>query len=121
MCIFRILERGLYPCLSIKKLGLIKCIWSKLMNQKSQNPFTRRNVVLGGAAAVAGVAASINQSQPVNAQSSESSQQQEIYSKRLQGKVAIVTGAARAIGRACAVSLAQAGADIAAVDILQDI
>ena len=39
----------------------------------------------------------------------------------LEGKVAFVTGAARGIGRAIALSLAQAGANIAAVDILQDI
>jgi NAD(P)-dependent dehydrogenase (short-subunit alcohol dehydrogenase family) len=35
----------------------------------------------------------------------------------LQGKVAVVTGAARGIGRAAAVALARAGADIAGLDI----
>ena len=87
------------------------------MNDKSQNSLSRRNIVLGGAAAVAGVAASIHQTQPVNAQSSESSQEQPILDKRLQGKVAIVTGAARAIGRACAVALAKEGADVVVMDI----
>lgn len=37
--------------------------------------------------------------------------------KCLQGKVAVVTGAARGIGRASAVALARAGADIVGIDI----
>ena len=37
---------------------------------------------------------------------------------KLDGKVAVVTGAARGLGRAIAVGLAEAGADIALVDIL---
>jgi 2-dehydro-3-deoxy-D-gluconate 5-dehydrogenase len=37
---------------------------------------------------------------------------------KLDGKVAIVTGAARGLGQAMAVGLAEAGADIAAVDVL---
>jgi NAD(P)-dependent dehydrogenase (short-subunit alcohol dehydrogenase family) len=36
---------------------------------------------------------------------------------RLKGKVAVVTGAARGIGRAAAVALAREGADIAGIDI----
>ena len=38
-------------------------------------------------------------------------------SRRLEGKVAFITGAARGQGRSHAVKLAQEGADIAAVDI----
>ena len=39
---------------------------------------------------------------------------------RLEGKVAVVTGAARGIGRACALRFAEEGADIVAVDIGRD-
>ncbi len=38
-------------------------------------------------------------------------------SERLRGKVAVVTGAARGIGRAAAVAMAREGADIAGIDI----
>ena len=40
---------------------------------------------------------------------------------KLDGKVAVVTGAARGQGRSHAVTLARAGADIIAVDICADI
>lgn len=91
-----------------------------MKDKKFQNPLTRRNVVLGGAAAMAGVAASIPKQEPVIAQqSSESSQEQQTLGRRLEGKVAIVTGAARSIGRACAVSLAREGADVVVMDIAQ--
>lgn len=36
---------------------------------------------------------------------------------RLKGKVAVVTGAARGIGRATAVALAKEGADVVGIDI----
>lgn len=78
------------------------------MNEK---PITRRRMVVGGGATVAGMAAaSIHGADRVTAQqSSENSQEQQTSGKRLEGKVAVVTGAARAIGRACAVSLASEG------------
>ena len=38
-------------------------------------------------------------------------------SRPLAGRVAVVTGAARGIGRAAAVALSSAGADVAGIDI----
>jgi NAD(P)-dependent dehydrogenase (short-subunit alcohol dehydrogenase family) len=44
-------------------------------------------------------------------------QQDSAWSEILKGKVAVVTGAARGIGRAAAIALARSGADIAGIDI----
>lgn len=41
-------------------------------------------------------------------------------SGRVEGKVAFITGAARGLGRSHCVRLAEEGADIIAIDILQD-
>ncbi|MGH8032531.1 MAG: SDR family oxidoreductase [Luteimonas sp.] len=41
--------------------------------------------------------------------------------QRLQGKVAVVTGAARGLGRACARSFAEQGADLVLLDIAADV
>jgi NAD(P)-dependent dehydrogenase (short-subunit alcohol dehydrogenase family) len=40
---------------------------------------------------------------------------------RLEGKVAVITGAARGLGRACAVCFAEQGADLALLDIDEDL
>ena len=67
---------------------------------------TRRSLIAGGASlAAAGFATS------VSAQGTASA------AGELSGQTAIVTGAARAIGRATAIQLAQAGADVVLVDI----
>ena len=42
-------------------------------------------------------------------------------SGRVEGKVAFVTGAARGIGRACALRLAEEGADVALLDIARPV
>jgi NAD(P)-dependent dehydrogenase (short-subunit alcohol dehydrogenase family) len=85
----------------------------------SEKRTTRRDIVLGGTAALAGIAATaIHQPEPSVAQQSSTAPQ---ALGELAGQVAFVTGAARGIGRAIAIALAQAGADIAATDILADI
>ena len=88
------------------------------MNKKSQNPLSRRNVVLGGAAAIAGSATVFAQSNKTEAVEPQSVAQSS-STGMLSDKVAVVTGAARAIGRACAVSLASKGADVVVMDIAQ--
>lgn len=74
----------------------------------------RRGLLAGGAAALAGLATGATESAAQPGQMGSGSTE-------LRGQVALVTGAARGIGRACAVALARAGADIAAVDIARDI
>lgn len=85
---------------------------------------TRRRVIIGSSAALAGMAATgITQSQPARSQQRQASplNQNTTPTGRLNRKVAIVTGAARGIGRATAVAMAREGADIVAIDIVQNI
>ena len=77
--------------------------------------FDRRDFLIGttAASAAAGVTARAHAEEgaPIN----ESGQ--VFHSQALKGKVAVVTGAARGIGRACSLALAQAGASVAGIDI----
>jgi SDR family mycofactocin-dependent oxidoreductase len=89
----------------------------------STNPIKRREMILGGATALAGVATAGCASL---AQTSMQPQQEKELNERtatgkLKGKVVVITGAARGIGRATALTLAREGADIVAVDIARDI
>lgn len=72
---------------------------------------SRRRIMAGALAAGAtvGVAGSRAQAQTLAAAS------------MLDGQTALVTGAARGIGRAIAVALAEAGANVASVDVLEDL
>ncbi len=81
------------------------------MAEKTGSKRTRRDVLTLGAAGVAGLAAPL---------SFGAAQAQEVAGEKpLQGQVALVTGAARGIGRAIAQTYARAGADVALLDIAE--
>jgi len=71
---------------------------------------SRRSFLGVGSAAIAAAAFSAKGNEQMTRQDSTSS---EI----LKGKVAVITGAARGIGRAAAVALARSGANVAGIDI----
>lgn len=84
---------------------------------------SRRGLIKGAALAATGMALGTGlsplQAEPVVAQtpSQHDAQPQRSGSLPLAGKVALVTGAARGIGRATAIELARQGADIVLLDI----
>lgn len=82
--------------------------------ERIQPLFTRRRMIATSAAALAG---SLPLAQVRGAASPEPGDTTPKINFSLQGKSAIVTGAARGIGRAIAVALANAGADIMGIDI----
>ncbi|BAZ24195.1 putative 2-keto-3-deoxygluconate dehydrogenase [Kalymmatonema gypsitolerans NIES-4073] len=95
---------------------------SKKKYPRKTNPITRRRLLVSGST-VAGLAAvgSNSLSQLSAQQPQTNNQNQKAAMGRLQGQIAFITGAARGIGRACAVALAKEGSDIALVDIAADI
>jgi SDR family mycofactocin-dependent oxidoreductase len=90
-----------------------------------RNPMTRRKLILASSALAGTVVVSgtkLNQASAQPSQASTVATEPAITRQgRLQGQVAIVTGAARGIGRACAVALAREGADVVVLDIAQQI
>ena len=84
-------------------------------HKNQERTVDRRDFLVGTAAALAGVGL------PVAAQAEDGAKNdlngQLFHSQALKGKVAVVTGAARGIGRACSLALAQAGASVAGIDI----
>lgn len=95
-----------------------------LERKGSANSVTRRKIVIGGSSALAaGVAAvTITSADQASAQSPPEKEPKKVATTgKLKGKVAIVTGAALGIGRACTLMLASEGADIVAVDFCRDL
>jgi SDR family mycofactocin-dependent oxidoreductase len=91
-----------------------------MSNKKFPNRLSRRGIVIGGSAALASTAAIAFQS-PDQAIAQQPDNTPSSVAGRLNGKVAIITGAARGIGRACAIALAKEGANIVAMDITRNI
>lgn len=83
---------------------------------------SRRHVLLKGVGAAGVVAAGVAKAKTATAQPAPAMPKaQAIGSGRLSGKVAMITGAGRGIGRTTAIAFAKEGADILAVDIAQNI
>lgn len=85
---------------------------------------TRRQIIVAGTTALAGLAtAGSVAAQDVGQQSNPdtTTTTPSTATTKLNGRIAVITGAARGIGRAIALTLAQEGADIVAVDIARDI
>src|SRR5271170_7257043 len=79
--------------------------------QESAKAIVSRRFFLAGSAALSGVSLATNmEGQMTQAKT-------EPWGRILNGRVAVVTGAARGIGRAAAVSLAQSGANVVGIDI----
>jgi SDR family mycofactocin-dependent oxidoreductase len=85
--------------------------------------FTRRRAIAAGTTALTGLAAAgtTGKAQTVVQQPIEAEASANNPTGRLQGKVAFITGAARGIGRAIALTLAREGANIVAFDIAEDL
>jgi len=84
------------------------------MSKKSDEKISRREILIAGATALAGLAAA----SPLSGQTTT---MQAKPTGKLNGKVAIITGAGRGIGRTTAVRMAREGADIVAIDIARNI
>lgn len=78
---------------------------------------TRREIIKGTAMTTTGMVLGNMAATKSTASAQQPIAQENTEAKSLSGKVALVTGAARGIGRATAIELAQRGADIALLDI----
>ncbi len=88
------------------------------MSDTDKKEMTRREVLTTGGAALAGLAAAST----VAGQGTQAGEAgQRNAAGRLAGRVAIITGAARGIGRATAVRFAREGADVVLIDIARNI
>ncbi len=85
-----------------------------MIDENSPQDPTRRAALAGGAAIATGAAAMSLGATAASAQQSEAA-------GVLAGQTVFITGAARGIGRAIAVGMAEAGANVVAYDVLEDL
>lgn len=85
--------------------------------QQDDTETTRRRLLTNGAAVVGGWTLTAGRLSAEQASAATQTWPGRAFSGVLNGKVAVITGAARGIGRAIAVDMAANGADIAGIDI----
>lgn len=98
-------------------------VTDNIRKKGTTNPITRRRIVIGGSALAAGLT-TVGMVKPDRVslqQPQENNSNEKSATLKLEGKVAVITGGARGMGRAHAVTLAREGANIVICDLAANI